>query len=223
MTISIVIPTLNEELMIGKCLSHFAQSAEHVEIIVVDCGSDDETVSVVNTFEQATLINTAKKGRAHQMNLGARAATGEILLFLHADTLLPPDGLQMIENAMTSDSVAGGSFYLCFNHQSFWFKLYSWFSKINHILFTYGDQGLFMKKETFEKLGGFANLAFMEDVEIQRRLRKAGRFFKLDQCVVTSSRRFLANGLIRQQLLNTILVLLYFAGVSPTWLKRYYR
>lgn len=221
--ISIVIPTLNEELMIGRCLKQFDKHPAAHEIIVADGGSRDNTVGIVSVFPGAKLVHVTERGRGRQMNRGARVAKGEILLFLHADTLLPPAGLRMIEAMMGRPKVVAGSFSLCFDHPDRMLHLFSRLSRINHILFTYGDQGLFLSRVTFEKLGGFAEIPLMEDVEIQQRLRKKGLFVKLNRCVVTSSRRFVSHGIIRLQLLNTFLVLLYHAGVSPFRLNRYYR
>jgi len=220
--ISVVIPALNEERMIGQCLKQFEDQPGAHEIIVVDGGSRDNTVGVVNAFPEVRLIQASESGRGRQMNQGANIAKGDILLFLHADTLLPTGGLRMIEAAIGQQRVAAGSFSLCFDNQDRLLYLFSRLSRISHILFTYGDQGLFLSRVTFENIGGFAEIPLMEDVEIQQRLRKIARFVKLNQCVVTSSRRFVYYGIIRQQLLNTILVLLYHAGVSPFRLKRYY-
>lgn len=221
--ISIVIPTLNEERIIGRCLQQFDQHPGAHEIIVADGGSSDNTVGIVKTYPGVKLVEVRKKGRGLQMNRGAELATGDILLFLHADTFLPPDGLRVVQETMDRQEVAAGSFSLCFDHPDRWLQLFSRLSRINHILFTYGDQGLFLARTTFADLGGFAEIPLMEDVEIQQRLRKIGRFDKLNHCVRTSSRRFIDRGIIRQQLLNAGLVLLYFAGVSPFRLKRYYR
>jgi hypothetical protein len=115
-----------------------------------------------------------------------------------------------------------GSFSLRFDYQSPFLRLYARLSRINHILFTYGDQGLFMAQRTFEQVGGFSEIPLMEDVDIQKKLRKIGRFVKIGHPVVTSARRFVSSGIIRQQLINIGLVLLYHAGVSPSRLKRYY-
>jgi len=221
--ISIVIPTLNEERMIKRCLQQFKDHPGAHEIIVVDGGSVDDTVGTVNTFPEVTLVEVKESGRGRQMNRGAEKATGDTLLFLHADTFLPPGGLHMITEEMGRKKVVAGSFFLCFDHQDRLLHLFSRLSRINHILFTYGDQGLFLSRSTFEKIGGFAEIPLMEDVEIQQRLRKIGRFAKLGHGVRTSSRRFLGRGIIRQQLLNTGLVLFYHAGVSPFRLKRYYQ
>jgi rSAM/selenodomain-associated transferase 2 len=220
--ISIIIPTLNEKRMIGRCLRQFDKQPGAHEIIVVDGGSRDNTAGIVNTFPKSKLIRVEESGRGRQMNQGARIAKGDILLFLHADTLLPPGGLRMIEAMMGRQNVVAGSFFLRFDHPDRMLHIFSRLSRINHILFTYGDQGLFLSKATFEKLGGFAEIPLMEDVEIQQRLRKIGRFVKLSHCVVTSPRRFVFHGILRQQLLNTGLVMLYHAGISPFRLNRYY-
>jgi rSAM/selenodomain-associated transferase 2 len=220
--ISIIIPVLNEGNTIGACLDRLNEQTEPHEIVVVDGGSLDNTLAVVRTFAGVKCLRAFGPGRARQMNQGARVAEGDILLFLHSDTLLMPGGLAMIEAFIAQTGIVAGSFCLRFDHQSPFLRLYARFSRINHILFTYGDQGLFMTRRVFEQVGGFAELPLMEDVEIQKSLRRIGRFVKIRHPVVTSARRFLANGIIRQQLLNTGLVLLYHAGVSPIRLKRFY-
>jgi len=220
--ISIIIPVLNEGNTIGACLDRLNEQTEPHEIVVVDGGSLDNTRAVVRTFLGVKCLRASGPGRGRQMNQGARVAKGDILLFLHSDTLLMPGGLAMIEAFMTQSGIVAGSFCLRFDHQSPFLRLYARFSRINHILFTYGDQGLFMTRRVFEQVGGFPELPLMEDVEIQESLRKIGCFVKIRHPVVTSARRFLLNGIIRQQLLNTGLVLLYHAGVSPARLKRFY-
>lgn len=221
--ISVIVPVVNEEKTIGRCLKQFVGQPEPHEIVVVDGGSQDNTAAVVRGFPGVKLVHESQKGRGRQMNRGARAAEGDILLFLHADTWLPPEGLRMIKTIIGQVNVVAGSFSLRFDHQDLVLKLFARLSRINHILFTYGDQGLFLARHTFASLGGYAEIPLMEDVEIQTRLRKIGRFVKLNHCVVTSARRFLFNGIVRQQLLNTGLVLLYHAGVSPVRLKRFYK
>ncbi len=219
--ISIIIPTLNEEAVIGKTISHVLEQKGNWEIIVSDGGSIDRTLKIVKSF-QSIKITQATKGRASQMNEGARLANGEILLFLHADTLLLPLAIEKINDLMKNSSIVGGSFFLKFDMDNFPFKIYSFFSKINHLLFTYGDQGIFVRKSVFEDLNGYKNIALMEDVEIQQRLRKKGKFIKLNQPVITSSRRFIRKGVIKQQLQNVVLVILFLLGASPTFLKKYY-
>lgn len=220
--ISIIIPVLNEASTIGRCLDLLSEHTEPNEVVVVDGGSKDDSVNIVHNYPAVKSLRTKHAGRGHQMNLGASAAEGDILLFLHADTVLPEGGLMMIRQTLRQKGVVAGSFSLCFDHHNTFLRLYSIFSTINHILFTYGDQGLFVKKHTFFQIGGFAKQPIMEDVEIQRRLRKLGQFLKIKRSVVTSARRFKANGIIRQQIANALLVLLYHIGFGPKKLKRYY-
>ena len=220
--ISVVIPVLNESKTIGPCLRRLREQTEPHEVVVVDGGSSDHTLDIVDTFPGVKGLRCATAGRGTQMNQGAAAARGEILLFLHADTLLPPGGLLMIETLTARTGFVAGSFSLRFNYPNPLLRLYARFSRINHILFTYGDQGLFMTRPVFERVGGFKEIPLMEDVEIQKKLRKMGHFVKIHQPVITSARRFLLNGIIRQQLLNIGLVLLYHAGVYPGRLKNHY-
>ncbi|MDQ3537124.1 MAG: TIGR04283 family arsenosugar biosynthesis glycosyltransferase [Bacteroidota bacterium] len=219
--VSIIIPTLNEEAVISKTLSHVMGQEGSWEIIVSDGGSTDRTTEIIQKFPNIRLVKSSK-GRALQMNDGARFARGEILLFLHADTFLMPSAILKVENAMKNSSIVGGSFFLKFDVESPTFKIYSFLSKINHLLFTYGDQAIFVKKEIFKALKGYKNIALMEDVELQQRIRKRGKFVKLHQPVITSSRRFIRRGVIIQQVQNFVLVTLYLFGISPTILKKYY-
>ena len=144
--ISIIIPVLNEAGTIGGCLSRLAGERVPHETLVVDGGSTDGTLDVVNSFPGVTQL-CSPKGRGVQMNTGAGAARGETLLFLHADTLLPRGGLAHIEQLMERDDVVAGSFYLRFGHPGLLLDVYSRFSRINHVLFPYGDQGLFMPEK----------------------------------------------------------------------------
>jgi len=220
--ISVVIPVLNESRTIGSCLFRLQKEIADHEIVVVDGGSQDGTLDIVKAFPDVRRLYSPT-GRARQMNRGAEAARGHILLFLHADTRLPPGGLCRIETLLRQQKdIAAGSFSLSFDYSSPFLRLYAQFSRINHILFTYGDQGLFMPKHIFKTIGGFREIPIMEDVEIQKKLRPMGRFVKIRQPVRTSARRFLSHGIIRQQVLNIGLVFLYHTGVSPSRLKRFY-
>jgi len=222
-SISVIIPTLNEAYTLDSSLQNlFAQPGEF-EIVIADGGSSDGTMEILNDFPAVKLIRSGG-GRARQMNEGAREARGEILLFLHVDTILPANAFLKIEEALEDLSVEAGSFSLEFDHPGGFFWILSSFSRINHPFFTYGDQGLFLRAGTFRRIGGFKEIPVMEDVEIQERLRRVGRFIKLREPVVTSARRYLRNGPLRQHLITTGVVLLYHLGVSPHFLgRRYYR
>lgn len=218
--IDIIIPTLNEASHLETLLSDLCDREGDARITIVDGGSTDGTWEIASRFSVRAL--RAPRGRASQMNAGARAAGGDILLFLHADTILPPDAFRRVADTLADPDVAGGSFRLTFDRSDPWLAAYAFFSRINHPLFTYGDQALFVRREVFAKIGGFREMPILEDVEIQRRLRRAGRFVKLPQAVVTSARRFVQMGPVRQQLLNVALVALYHLGVAPARLKQLY-
>jgi rSAM/selenodomain-associated transferase 2 len=220
--ISIIIPTLNEASAIGPCLSELLDHRGDFEIIVSDGGSVDGTLDVVRLFPEVSQ-RVSPRGRGRQMNEGAGTARGDIYLFLHADTRLPRGGLQVVGEVMSHPGVAGGSFCLSFDRDHPFLKGISLFTRINHTLFTYGDQALFVSARVFRRIGGYREIPIMEDVDLQSRLRRAGRFVKIRRPVVTSARRFLKYGVFRQQALNTALVFLYHMGISPSRLERFYR
>ncbi len=219
-SLEIVIPALNESDHLEILLTNLLERQGDVRITVVDGSSSDATWEIAGRFPVRRL--RTPRGRAAQMNAGARGATGDVLLFLHADTLLPPEAFRLVTDTLSDPEVVGGSFRLAFDRSDPWLAAYAFFSRINHPLFTYGDQALFVRREVFARLGGFREIPIMEDVEIQRRLRRQGRFVKLRQAVVTSARRFVQIGPVRQQLLNVALVALYHLGVAPSRLKQLY-
>jgi rSAM/selenodomain-associated transferase 2 len=219
--ISIVIPTFNEAHRVEAFLRRLLRQSGDLQVIVADGGSEDGTWEILSRFPQVERVFAAR-GRGNQMNEGAKVAQGEILLFLHADTALPPRGPQKIREVLADRAVIGGSFSLCFDHPGLLFRILALGSRINHTYFTYGDQGLFLRALTFKKIGGFRNIPVMEDLEIQKRLRGLGRFVKIPDPVLTSARRYLQNGPLRQHLLTTTLVSLFHLGVSPQTLARYY-
>lgn len=221
-TISIVIPCLNEGKFIKKTLTNVYSLTGSFEVIVVDGGSTDETIDIVKKFESVNLVPSAK-GRSIQMNKGAKVAKGDILLFLHADTFLPENTYDSITTALEKPEIVAGSFYLMFDHENWALNMYTWMSRFNFSLFTYGDHGIFVKKQIFEDIGGYKEIPFMEDVEIQSRFSNVGRFGKLDTAVLTSARRFIKTGPFRQLIFDLWLIFLFKIGVSPVWLKKFYK
>lgn len=220
--VSIIIPALNEAATISRTLSALMKVKGDLEVIVVDGGSDDNTRQLVSSFEKVQFV-TAKKGRSHQMNKGAKLASGSTLLFLHADTYLPDNSIAEISAILDDRNYIAGSFYLKFDKKHWLLSLYTACSKINSSFFTYGDHGIFIKKSSFQRIGGYKPIPLMEDVEIQSRLRKSGKFKKLSLGVVTSARRFMKTGIVKQFTADIILVLLYKAGIPPFQLKKYYK
>jgi hypothetical protein len=156
------------------------------------------------------------------MNSGARQATGDVFLFLHADSCLPPFAIPLLERALADSRIVGGTFMLRFDSQRFLLRVIAFFSRFRFRYFHYGDQAIFVRRSVFEELRGFAEIPFMEDLDFLRRLRRTGRVTLLKQPVTTSSRRFLERGIVRQQLINIILVIFYLLGVRPETLKKWY-
>lgn len=222
MTISIIIPCLNEGAYIQKTLEHVNSLPGNFEIIVADGGSKDDTIKLVQEFESVKFISS-EKGRGKQMNKGATIANGEILLFLHADTFLPENAYRDIVRYMQHKKNIGGSFYLKFDEEHLMLNCYSWCSRSNFEFFTYGDHAIFVRKEIFEQIGGYKEIPFMEDIEIQKRLRRAGRFRKLNTGVITSARRFQKTGTVKQFAIDVLLVFAFKSGVSPAKLKQFYK
>jgi rSAM/selenodomain-associated transferase 2 len=226
MAISVIIPTLNEYSVLAKTLTHTASLGLN-EIIVVDGGSTDLTVPTAEAFcantPNAQLI-TALRGRARQMNEGAKASRGEVLLFLHADTQLPIGTGRSIESALADPTVVGGRFDVRFDSSSVWSHIIGAFmnrrSRLTGI--STGDQALFVRRHVFEWLGGFAEIPLMEDIDFSRRLKHAGRIATLRETVTTSFRRWETQGPLRTILLMWTLRFLYWTGVSPHRLHHFY-
>lgn len=219
--LSVVIPTLNEEAALPATLASVCRSAPGCEVVVVDGGSQDRTLQVAREAPGVRVI-TAEQGRGSQMNAGAAAASGDALLFLHADTHLPPNAGGLVTEALRKAGVVGGSFVLAFDasHPLLWIS--SLPSHLNLPWATYGDQAFFCRREAFDRAGGFPPHPLFEDVALQARIRRLGRCVKIRRPVTTSARRFLRVGVLRQQLLNVVLLVAFHLGVSPGRLAAWY-
>ncbi|HEV8326714.1 MAG TPA: TIGR04283 family arsenosugar biosynthesis glycosyltransferase [Nitrospiraceae bacterium] len=232
MPISVIIPTLNEELTIMATLAHTA-ALGFDELIVVDGGSLDQTPELVESYRRRTQspaqspvrLVTAPRGRARQMNEGAKASGGEILLFLHADTQLPGDAKTMIDTTLADQRMVGGRFDVRFDRPSTWGSIISrmmnWRSRLSGI--ATGDQALFVRRPIFEQMGGFADMPMMEDIDFSRRLKQKGATASLTATVTTSFRRWERHGPLRTLLLMWVLRFLYWIGVSPSHLVEWYK
>ncbi|HVN87122.1 MAG TPA: TIGR04283 family arsenosugar biosynthesis glycosyltransferase [Candidatus Binatia bacterium] len=221
MDISIVIPVLNEAGSLPAALPR-ARAAQVRELIVVDGGSVDDTVAVARRYTEFILVGP--RGRATQMNAGAAQATGEVLLFLHADTWLPAGFDAAVANALTDPRVVGGRFDVRLEPSSRLLRVVAALMNLRSRLsrIATGDQAIFVRRQTFERIGGFAEMPLMEDIAFTRALKRAGRIACLRECVTTSSRRWQRNGVLRTILLMWMLRLLYFCGVSPSRLRAMY-
>ncbi|HHT9112645.1 MAG: TIGR04283 family arsenosugar biosynthesis glycosyltransferase [Planctomycetes bacterium] len=219
MKISVVIPTLNEEFHIEKTLQSVTRQEGDYEIYVVDGGSADNTVAIAKRY--ACVINS-KRGRAVQMNAGAKLCMGDILLFLHADTLLPDNAFREIRKRMQDDTVVGGSFYIAFDADNFILRGVSFITRFNFRLFHFGDQGIFVRRDVFRKLRGYKEMPIMEDYDFYKRLREEGKVILIRMPVISSARRFIRKGVLRQLLINKFVVLAYWAGLDIQTIKRFY-
>lgn len=222
MEISVIIPTLNEADNISRCIES-VKRLNPLEIIVVDGGSTDRTKQIAQRYEAKVI--ESQKGRGIQMNLGASISKGDVLLFLHADSVFEEDISQDLLNL--KDCVAG-FFKLRFNDNSISLRLVEIFANLRARWFSlpYGDQALFLRREVFNSIGGFKNYPFLEDLDLVLRLRMAGRLKGLYQKVIVSSRR-LKRGYPLSPIVisvrNVLIALLFILGISPYNLLSIYR
>ena len=220
--ISIIIPAANEGAIIGNTLAAIADVAG-VETIVVDGNSVDNTKEIAAA--RGARVIASERGRAVQMNRGAAAARGQILLFLHADCLLPEGFVDQIHRALAASHTAAGAFRLTIDAPGLLLRILEqlvyWRSQFLQMV--YGDQALFLTAQMFHTAGGFPELPLMEDFEFVRQLRRRGRIAVLDQAVTTSARRWQRLGLIRTTTINQLIVAAYLLGVDPERLARWYR
>ena len=222
-SISFIIPTLNEADYIEKALRSIDIENSDIECLVVDGGSNDGTCAIVRQWPQIQIISADQSGRGYQMNLGARSATGDVFVFLHADCIMPENALVDLRKVLKSDQIVGGSFCLGFVRRHWLLQFSSFLSRINHPLTTYGDQAQFMRRDVFHNIQGFKEWPLMEDLEIQFRLKKKGRLVKIRRPVMSSDRRYQSPGPIFRQMLNVVLVGLFLVGVQPARLARWYK
>ena len=223
--IAIILPVLNEEAQIAACLTLLQPlRRQDCELIVVDGGSDDQTVALAEPL--ADRVIAGSRGRAAQMNAGARQAHGDILWFLHADSLPPPDAATLIRAALAQPNRHWGRFDVRLSGRHPLLRgveaLMNVRSRLTGI--ATGDQGIFVRREVFERVGGYPALALMEDIALSRLLKRHSRPVCLRQRLTTSSRRWESSGILRTILLMWRLRLAYFFGADPDRLARmYYR
>jgi rSAM/selenodomain-associated transferase 2 len=220
MSVSVIIPTLDEENCLAETLRNVRGQKPH-EIIVVDGGSRDRTreiAGLADWFVQAT------RGRACQMNAGATRAKGDVLLFLHADCLLEEGALAAAEDCVRRRGVAAGCFTMTVACPGL---LYRWIDfvasvRVRRAGLIYGDQGLFLRRDLFAQLGGFPSYGLMEDVHFSRKLGRHGRLAVAPRRIFVSSRRWQRNGVIRQSIRNWVLLGLAGGGIHPDRLASWY-
>ena len=246
--VSIIIPTLNEATTIGDCLDQFdcgqgalgesggsggpsgrdlpdvSDGLDGLEIIVVDGGSDDGTAGIVRSRAEVRFIELGNPGRAVQMNEGAAASSGDVLLFLHADTRLPVHWRELVAESISGRGKAGGRFRFDIAHAR---RIYRWIAlgtnfRSRFLGITYGDQAIYTTREAFEAVGGFPGIPVFEDARFANRLKKAGGLDWIDEAVQTSARRWERRGPVRTLMLTWFLRLLYTLFVPARFLARFY-
>ncbi len=219
MKVSVIIPTLNEADEIARAVRAIGEDAE---VIVADGGSTDSTVETAARLG-AEVIRSSP-GRGPQMDSGARNATGDVLLFLHADTLLPQGWHGSIQRALEDKDIVAGGFSLSIDSGLRRFRLVEFLANLRsrRLNLIYGDQSIFVRKAAFFEVGGFGKLPLMEDVDCVKRLSKIGRVVTLGERVLTSPRRWEQGGVVKNTVKNWLFLALYHTGVSPARLYRWY-
>ncbi len=222
-SLSIIIPVLNEAAAIGDALAALAPCrARGVEVVVVDGGSRDGTAAIAHPLADHLL--SAPRGRGSQMNAGATVAKGEVLLFLHADTRLPPDAERLVLMGLQASKRAWGRFDVTIAGRSPLLRLVAAMMNLRSRLtgIATGDQAMFVTREAFAQAGGFPDIPLMEDIVLSRRLKRIGRPACLPARVVTSGRRWDQHGIVRTTVMMWRLRLAFFLGAEPARLARRY-
>lgn len=223
---SIIIPVLYEQENINRCVdSVLAQSwIDGSEVIVVDGDPHGETIKAIDSKLVKGITSPAGRGR--QMNAGAARASGRVLLFLHADTLLPEGGLSRILEALEDEEIAGGAFSIEYETKRLGVKFVAWTTWLRSrvMRIPYGDQAIFIRKDYFEAIGGYADIPIMEDTDLMRRVKKEGwKIAILDERVRTSDRRWVEEGVVYSVVRNAVLLGLFCMGVRAEKLAKFYK
>ncbi|OIO70482.1 MAG: glycosyl transferase [Zetaproteobacteria bacterium CG1_02_55_237] len=221
-SVAVVVPLLNEADGLPRLLQKLG-ACRVEELVLVDGGSCDGTPKMLQESGHRWL--SSKPGRAIQMNAGARVCKSDIILFLHADTEISSDSLEFLRDLAINQEIVGGRFDVRLSGGHVALRMIEWFINLRSRLskISTGDQAIFVRREVFESMGGFADLPLMEDIEFSRRLKRQGSVACLRQKVCTSSRRWERYGIARTVLLMWRLRLLYWLGVSPAKLAVMYR
>lgn len=221
MRFSVVIPTLNEATIIEQQIIQIRRLNKSAEIIVADGGSSDETVQLAEKHRAKVIHSRA--GRGTQLRTGAEAASGDILVFLHADTVLPGDAFNVMTDFFSRGKNLIATFRIHFYPPYLILRMISSFTRFDTIITKFGDQSIVIKRSFYDHIGGFPDYPLFEDIYLLENARKHTSIRSLPSYVISSSRRFKRNGVARQLIWNAWLVLLYYAGWSPDKLSEMYR
>ena len=227
MEISVIIPTYNEELTIIRTLDALSRLVNVSEIVIVDGGSTDKTVAIVEGYAHKKpfrLVNISNSNRGQQLHEGTKFATGDVFWFLHADTRPVQGCAKQIKQYMRYDEIVGGNFEIVFDGKRRWARFLTWlYPQLRSIGLVYGDSAMFVRREIYEKVGGFRNLPLFEDVDLYKRLLKKGKFQHINLPVTTSSRRFENRSFVWTFARWSIFQGLYWLGFPPRLLAKKYK
>jgi len=219
--LSIIVPALNEAYSIGATLSAVAQLSGSVEVLVVDGGSDDNTREIASAG--GAKVIGSERGRGVQLQTGAGEALGDVLWFLHADTIVPGDSAERILESLSDPAVVGGNFEVQFSGSGRAASFMTWlYPQLRRLGLCYGDSAFFVRREAYSSVGGFKAFPIFEDLDLLRELKRIGKFVHLSSTVVTSSRRFEQCSFVVTFTRWVCMQLLYWLGVSPNTLGRFY-
>jgi len=218
--VSVIIPTLNEETSLPQALEMLLAAPGSFEVIVVDGQSTDSTREIARRYCR---VFNCPPGRARQMNRGVEQARGDVLLFLHADTLLPAGAIRSIENALANPRILGGNFDIVYEGRRLASRIFTIINRWRRRCgIFYGDSGIFVRREVFRALGGFRPLPLMEDYDFARRLEKAGKTICLQDSLRVSARRWEEHGLLRTMAAWFVIHLSYYFGIPHRFWARFY-
>jgi len=219
--ISVIIPTLNEAAVITDTVSVLA-GLPGIEVLVADGGSGDRTAELAAAA--GAQVIESRPGRGSQLNAGAAAASGDILLFLHADTILPGNFRSLVADSLAQPEVVAGAFRFAVAAAGKRFRLLERFTncRAKYLQLPYGDQAIFLTRKQFREAGSFREMELLEDLDLMLRLRSKGRIALTPEAATTSARRWRKLGLIRTTLVNQLILIGYFCGASPGRLARWY-
>ena len=221
MKYSIIIPTLNEEVLLPATLRAIDQLRGDFEVIVSDGGSVDKTLFIARSF--GAEVVASERGRGQQQAAGAKRSRGDVLWFLHADSLPAVDSLQTIGTALSDESLVAGNFTLRFDGETKAARNLTFaYPYFRFLGLCYGDSGIFVRRRTYEAMGGFSAYPLFEDVDFVKRVKRSGKFRRLPCLLTTSSRRFEGRSFIKIFAHWTLLQCLFWLGVPPVRLARLY-